>query len=124
MLILGRFQGTSSPQPSNVPIESGVSERLEMAASGSVAWTASPDKSNASSTRSVRLSLPSPRRKWFDRMLTPTRYINLTGINGESSFERDLLLRAPGCEAWGYDYSVGGVRVPCLLSWALPDLPL
>jgi len=30
------------------------------------------------------------------------------GINGESSFERDLLLRAPGCEAWGYDYSVDG----------------
>ena len=62
--------------------------------------------------------------QWFDRVLTPTRYINPTGINGESSFERDLLLRAPGCEAWGYDYSVGGVRAPCLLSWALPDLPL
>ena len=62
-------------------------------------------------------------QQWFDRMPIPTRYTNLTGINGESSFERDLL-RAPGCEAWGYDYSVGGVRVPCLLSWALPDLPL
>jgi len=28
------------------------------------------------------------------------------GINHESSFEADLLRRAPGCEAWGYDYSV------------------
>ncbi|KAI0301032.1 methyltransferase domain-containing protein [Multifurca ochricompacta] len=28
------------------------------------------------------------------------------GINGESSFESTLLKRAPGCEAWGYDYSV------------------
>ncbi|KAH9988440.1 methyltransferase domain-containing protein [Russula compacta] len=28
------------------------------------------------------------------------------GINGESSFEAALLKRAPGCEAWGYDYSV------------------
>lgn len=28
------------------------------------------------------------------------------GINGESSFEADLLRRAPGCEIWGYDYSV------------------
>jgi hypothetical protein len=37
----------------------------------------------------------------------------LTGINGESSFERDLVRRAPGCEVWGYDYSVTGVRTPC-----------
>jgi len=28
------------------------------------------------------------------------------GINGESSFERSLLRRAPGCEIWGYDFSV------------------
>jgi len=28
------------------------------------------------------------------------------GINGESSFESALLTRAPGCEVWGYDYSV------------------
>jgi len=36
----------------------------------------------------------------------------VTGINSESSFERDLLQRAPGCEAWGYDYSVNDIRVP------------
>jgi len=30
------------------------------------------------------------------------------GINGESSFESALLKRAPGCEAWGYDFSVKG----------------
>ncbi len=35
-----------------------------------------------------------------------------TGINGESSFEAALMDRAPGCEVWGYDFtvnSVGGV---------------
>jgi hypothetical protein len=36
----------------------------------------------------------------------------LTGINGESSFERALLQRAPNCEIWGYDFSVTGVCVP------------
>ena len=39
----------------------------------------------------------------------------VTGINHESSFEADLLKRAPGCEAWGYDYSVDSVRVPSLI---------
>ena len=38
----------------------------------------------------------------------------VTGINHESSFEADLLKRAPGCEAWGSDYSVDSVRVPSL----------
>ncbi|KAI9455892.1 methyltransferase domain-containing protein [Russula earlei] len=28
------------------------------------------------------------------------------GVNDESSFESSLLKRAPGCEVWGYDYSV------------------
>jgi hypothetical protein len=28
------------------------------------------------------------------------------GINGESSFEAAMLDRAPGCEVWGYDFSV------------------
>jgi hypothetical protein len=37
--------------------------------------------------------------------------IDVTGINGESSFEQSLLKRAPGCEVWGYDFSVNGVRV-------------
>jgi hypothetical protein len=31
------------------------------------------------------------------------------GINGESSFEAALLERAPGCEVWGYDFSVNSV---------------
>ncbi|KAI0032697.1 methyltransferase domain-containing protein [Vararia minispora EC-137] len=30
------------------------------------------------------------------------------GISTDSSFEADVLLRAPGCEVWGYDYSVSG----------------
>ena len=54
-------------------------------------------------------TLSTPQVVWPHADPRATRYINLTGINGESSFERDLL-RAPGCEAWGYDYSVGGVR--------------
>lgn len=33
-----------------------------------------------------------------------------TGINGESSFEAALLERAPGCEVWGYDFTVNSVR--------------
>jgi hypothetical protein len=34
-----------------------------------------------------------------------------TGVNDDSSYESTLLKRAPGCEIWGYDYSVHGVRV-------------
>ena len=49
-LVIHPLQGTFSPPPSNVLIKSSVSERWEMAASGSVAWTASPDKSIASCT--------------------------------------------------------------------------
>lgn len=33
-----------------------------------------------------------------------------TGINGESSFEASLMERAPGCEVWGYDFTVNSVR--------------
>ncbi|KAI0301031.1 methyltransferase domain-containing protein [Multifurca ochricompacta] len=29
-----------------------------------------------------------------------------TGINGESSFEAALMERAPGCQVWGYDFTV------------------
>jgi hypothetical protein len=36
-----------------------------------------------------------------------------TGINGESSFEAALMERAPGCEVWGYDFTVNSVR--CLV---------
>jgi hypothetical protein len=32
-----------------------------------------------------------------------------SGINGESSFEATLLERAPGCEVWGYDFTVKSV---------------
>ena len=32
-----------------------------------------------------------------------------SGINGESSFEAELLEKAPGCQVWGYDFSVDGV---------------
>jgi hypothetical protein len=55
-------------------------------------------------------SLPlAPRRR-----LTSSLSQNFTGINGESSFESTLLQRAPGCEVWGYDYSVNSVRTPSL----------
>lgn len=32
-----------------------------------------------------------------------------SGINGESSFEAEVMKRAPGCEVWGYDFSVTSV---------------
>jgi hypothetical protein len=35
--------------------------------------------------------------------------VHTLGINGESSFEAELLEKAPGCEVWGYDFSVTGV---------------
>ena len=62
------FQGTFSPPPSNVPIKSSVSEHWEMVASGSVAWTASPNKSIASSTPSVCLYFTLSMRPWLRGM--------------------------------------------------------
>lgn len=56
----------------------------------------------------------------FFPRLTPSSLIHVckkkknlcaVGINGESSFEAALLKRAPGCEVWGYDYSVTSVGV-------------
>ncbi|KAH8994774.1 hypothetical protein EDB83DRAFT_2276887, partial [Lactarius deliciosus] len=48
--------------------------------------------------------------KWvcgLDRVVKQEKCVIYSfGINGESSFESTLLKRAPGCEAWGYDYSV------------------
>ena len=41
------------------------------------------------------------------------RPCDIIGVNGESSFESALLKRAPGCEVWGFDFSVGGVRASC-----------
>jgi hypothetical protein len=32
------------------------------------------------------------------------------GINSESSFEAALLERVPGCEVWGYDFTVNSVH--------------
>ncbi|KAH9048310.1 hypothetical protein EDB84DRAFT_1605723 [Lactarius hengduanensis] len=49
--------------------------------------------------------------------------VQRVGINCESSFESTLLKRGPGCEVWGYDYSVNSVRtlsslpLPYLLNW-------
>ncbi|KAH9016826.1 methyltransferase domain-containing protein, partial [Lactarius pseudohatsudake] len=48
--------------------------------------------------------------KWvcgLDRVVKQDKCVIYSfGISGESSFESTLLKRAPGCEAWGYDYSV------------------
>jgi hypothetical protein len=104
-------QGISSSRPSNVHIESSGSERWAMAASGSVAWIAWRSKINVSCILSVCPLSPSVLCQPHDDK--PTACVCfLTGINGESSFERALLQRAPGCEVWGYDYSVDGVRIP------------
>lgn len=56
--VRSRFQGISLFRPSNARIESNVLGRLATAASGSVAWIASPSKINASYTLSVRLYPP------------------------------------------------------------------
>lgn len=37
------------------------------------------------------------------------RVARFIGLNGEVSFEADLLQRAPGCQMWGYDFSVNSV---------------
>ncbi|KAH9036354.1 hypothetical protein EDB85DRAFT_781277 [Lactarius pseudohatsudake] len=48
--------------------------------------------------------------KWvcgLDRVVKQDKCVIYSfGISSESSFESTLLKRAPGCEAWGYDYSV------------------
>lgn len=48
---------------------------------------------------------------FFNRILIRLS-ICVLGINGESSFEAGLLEAAPGCEVWGYDFSVSGVSLP------------
>lgn len=42
----------------------------------------------------------------------------LAGLNGESSFESSVLERAPGCQVYGYDFSVASVR-----AFIVPDWP-
>jgi hypothetical protein len=32
-----------------------------------------------------------------------------SGVNDESSFEADLMKAAPGCQVYGYDFSVASV---------------
>ncbi|KDQ55720.1 hypothetical protein JAAARDRAFT_159072 [Jaapia argillacea MUCL 33604] len=48
--------------------------------------------------------------KWMcglDRVVKkPKCVIYSFGVNGESSFESSILERGPGCEVWGYDFSV------------------
>ncbi|KAH9988439.1 methyltransferase domain-containing protein [Russula compacta] len=50
--------------------------------------------------------------KWLcgvERLSTQRKCVIYSfGINGESSFEAALMERAPGCEVWGYDFTVTG----------------
>ena len=39
------------------------------------------------------------------------------GVNGESSFEASLLERAPGCQVYGYDFSVNSVCARDVIYW-------
>jgi hypothetical protein len=43
-------------------------------------------------------------------LTNPAYTVSCVGISTDSSFEADILQRAPGCEVWGYDFSVSGVR--------------
>ena len=49
-------------------------------------------------------------RNWLSSFLIRGfSLIRASGINGESSFEAELLEKAPGCQVWGYDFSVSSV---------------
>jgi len=73
-------------------------------ASGSAVWSVLQPKVNVLSTRSVRLVF-----FFIKRPIMADLSIHI-GINGESSFEAALMERAPGCEVWGYDFTVNSVR--------------
>ena len=123
------FQGTFSSRLFNARTSSSVSARWAMAASGSAPWTAWRSKINASSTLSVSLSFRALFQISLHRTHVMFKMIRYKGINGESSFEQSLLQRIPGCEVWGYDFSVKGVRVfflkfPLVISSFLTDLLL
>jgi len=61
--------------------------------------------------------------KWVcgvERLATQEKCVVYSfGINGESSFEAALLERAPGCEVWGYDFSVNSFGPEIETSYAL-----
>ena len=107
-----REQGTFSFQDSNAHTGPPGSAPWATAESGSVASSASK-KRNASSTRSVSFFFFPPccgpglsvLQPCFDPPFGP----RALGINNESSFEAELLEKAPECEAWGYDFSVNSV---------------
>lgn len=48
------------------------------------------------------------------------------GVNGESSFEAALLERAPGCQVYGYDFSVNSVSClnPTIICWSHPSFSI
>lgn len=95
-----------------------------MVESGSVVLNTSKRRSNALSTRSVRSIFPATLVDDLPVCCGPGSHHVLTfffltrasGINGESSFEAELLEKAPGCQVWGYDFSVSGVSLSPQLS--------
>jgi hypothetical protein len=60
--------------------------------------------------RLERIGIMGDGGKWFcgaERIASKKKCVMYSfGINGESSFEADLMKAAPGCEVYGYDYSV------------------
>jgi len=78
-----------------------------MAENGYVGWVVSLKSRAAWSTPSVPFYPP-----FYCHGAHPSgvQFFFKKGVNDESSFEADLLKRAPGCQVWGYDFTTKGVR--------------
>ena len=61
----------------------------------------------------MRLAIPASGGKWtcgLSRLAEQKEVVVYSfGINGESSFEEEILKRVPGSQVWGYDFSVKSV---------------
>lgn len=100
------LQGTFSPPPSNVLIASNGLVRSETVVNGCAVSSVSHRRIDVLFIRLVRFVI----RIYYNLLsLTLSLVTCSPGINGESSFEADLLTRAPGCQVWGYDFSVSSV---------------
>ena len=105
---LRHVQGTFSPLRSTALTRCNASVRSETAENGSADCRASGANPTASSTPSVRPTRPTLDEKKNSQKLTPS------GINGDSTFEAEILEHTRHCQIWGYDFSVNsfGPQIP------------
>jgi len=73
--------------------------------------------------RVERLGVMGDGGKWvcgLERIVPKKKCVMYSfGINGESSFEADIMKVAPGCELYGYDFSVNSFGPEIELEWDL-----